>query len=64
MSNFLRLYYTIRYLKPIQFIGRAWFRLYQPRPDFRPAPEQRLVKMWTPPVAKPVSLIRPWHLLF
>jgi hypothetical protein len=33
MSNLLRFYYTIRYLKLIQFIGRAWFRLYRPPPD-------------------------------
>ncbi|MES2188912.1 MAG: alginate lyase family protein [Pseudomonadota bacterium] len=29
---------TLRHLKPVQFYGRAWFRLYKPRLDLRVAP--------------------------
>lgn len=41
MTNFLRYWRTVRYLKPIQIYGRLWFRIYRPQPDLRPAPELR-----------------------
>lgn len=31
-------------MKPVQVWGRAWFRLYRPRPDTRPAPTIRLAR--------------------
>ena len=37
-ARWLRYWHTLRWLRPVQFYGRAWFRLYRPRPDLRPAP--------------------------
>ncbi len=55
-----RYWHTLRYLRPVQFYGRLWFRLYRPTPDLRPAPAVRPVPgRWLPPVAKPVSLLGP-----
>ena len=41
LKNVLRLWRTVRWLRPEQILGRAWFRLYQPNPDFAPAPGVR-----------------------
>ncbi|MCC7279507.1 MAG: alginate lyase family protein [Chromatiaceae bacterium] len=55
-----RYWHTLRYLLPVQFYGRLWFRLYRPTPDRRPAQAARPVPGgWVPPVAKPVSLLGP-----
>ena len=60
-----RYWHTLRYLRPVQFYGRLWFRLYRPTPDLRPAPAVRPVPgRWVPPVAKPVSLVGPTTLRF
>ncbi|MFO7639734.1 MAG: heparinase, partial [Candidatus Competibacteraceae bacterium] len=50
-----RYFHTLRYLRPVQFYGRLWFRLYRPHPDRRPAPPLRpVVGPWiTPPVGEP-----------
>ena len=54
----LRLYHTLRYLKPVQIYGRVWHRLYHPRPDLRPAPKiARRKGNWISPIEKPVSLL-------
>ncbi|NZA25745.1 alginate lyase family protein [Luteimonas sp. SJ-92] len=37
-SRLLRLWRTARHLRPVQVYGRAWHRLYRPRPSSRPAP--------------------------
>lgn len=37
----MRLWHTLRWLRPVQFYGRLWFRLHRPRPDVRPAPVLR-----------------------
>ncbi|MEI2453752.1 alginate lyase family protein [Lysobacter firmicutimachus] len=34
----LRLWYTVRHLRPVQIYGRAWHRLHRPRIDLSPAP--------------------------
>lgn len=34
-------WHTLRYLKPVQFWYRPWFKLYKPRPDLYPALEIR-----------------------
>jgi uncharacterized heparinase superfamily protein len=44
-----RYWHTLRHLRPVQFYGRVWFRLWRPKPDLRPAP----------PRAKPSGQ---WHL--
>ncbi len=44
-----RLWHTLRWLKPVQVWGRAWFRLHRPRPDTRPAPPTRpALGAWLP----------------
>jgi len=56
----LRLYHTLRYLKPVQIYGRIRHRLHHPRPDLRPAPERAAIKgNWATPIAKPISLVKP-----
>src|SRR6266516_7225106 len=37
-------YHTLRHLRPSQFVGRAWFALYRPRPDTSPPPRRRQIK--------------------
>lgn len=32
---------TLRYLRPIQFYGRLWFKIYRPKPNFAPCPALR-----------------------
>lgn len=39
--NPMRYFHTLRHLRPVQFYGRAWFRLVRPVPDTRPAPRVR-----------------------
>ena len=38
----LRLWHTVRWLRPAQVWGRLWLRLARPHPDLRPAPPMRL----------------------
>jgi uncharacterized heparinase superfamily protein len=40
-ARIARYWHTLRHLKPVQFHGRLWFRLRQPRADLRPAPALR-----------------------
>ena len=48
MTDALRYWHTLRYLKPVQIYGRLWFRLRRPVPDLRPAPAVRPVSgVWT-----------------
>jgi uncharacterized heparinase superfamily protein len=39
----LRLWRTIRWLRPSQVLGRAWFKVHRPSPDTAPAPAVRVV---------------------
>lgn len=40
---------TLRHLRPIQIYGRAWFRVYRPSVDTRPAPRRRTAAgRWSP----------------
>ncbi|WP_170265742.1 hypothetical protein [Thiohalocapsa marina] len=32
-STWQRYWHTLRHLRPVQFYGRLWFRLYRPRPQ-------------------------------
>lgn len=53
-------WHTLRHLRPVQFYGRLWFRLYRPRPDQRPAPGLRPpVGAWAGVATRPVSLLGP-----
>lgn len=62
----LHLYFhTLRYLRPIQFYGRLWFRFYRPKPDHRPAPPLRApTGPWQPPPSKPPSQLSPASFCF
>ena len=44
-----RYWHTLRHLRPVQFYGRVWFRLWRPKQDLRPAPPR-------------ASQCGPWHL--
>ncbi|RUQ32329.1 MAG: alginate lyase family protein [Candidatus Competibacteraceae bacterium] len=60
MTGLAKYWHTLRYLRPVQFYGRLWFRLYRPRPDRRPAPGRRLPNgHWITPTPKPVSMLGP-----
>lgn len=60
-----RYWHTLRYLKPIQFYGRVWFRLARPKPDIAPAPPVRQAgKNWQIPARRAASLIGPDEFLF
>lgn len=53
-------FHTLRYLKPEQFIWRAWYKLYRPRPDLRPAPGLRETSViWVAPARRAPSMIGP-----
>lgn len=39
----MRLWRTVRWLRPVQIVGRAWLRLYRPRPAPAPPPDVRQV---------------------
>jgi uncharacterized heparinase superfamily protein len=41
IARALRLWHTLRWLRPVQVWGRVWFMLHRPRPDLRPAPLRR-----------------------
>ena len=55
-----RYFHTLRHLRPVQFYGRLWFRLYRPRPDSRPAPPPRSgAGPWISPPAGEPRLLGP-----
>jgi len=59
------LYFTIRYLKSIQILGRIWYRFYRPSIKQQPAPNLRpLSGMWASPILSQKSLLSPWLFRF
>lgn len=58
-ERLLRYWHTLRWLRPVQFIGRVWFRLHRPRPDLRPAPPLALPPGHWLPCARVPSLVAP-----
>lgn len=51
---------TLRWLRPRQLYGRAWFNAYQPRPDLGPAPTLRFSSgPWREPAERPATLVGP-----
>lgn len=53
-------WHTVRYLRPVQIYGRAWFRLARPKPDFSPAPGRRSATgLWVMPALRSQSQIGP-----
>jgi uncharacterized heparinase superfamily protein len=64
LGRTIRLWHTVRHLKPVQFWGRARFRLARPVPDLRPAPARRAVAgTWVTPAARRASMTGPTTLL-
>jgi uncharacterized heparinase superfamily protein len=60
-----RYWHTLRYLKPVQFYGRVWFRLYKPRPDLSAAPQIREPSgCWVAPARRKPSLSGPQDFVF
>ncbi len=58
MQRVLRYWHTLRYLRPVQFYGRLWFRLYKPKPDRRKAPLKRpATGGWVLAAERPASLL-------
>lgn len=59
-TRLLRYWHTLRWLRPVQFHARLWFRLYRPRVDLRPAPLPRRLAGggWTA-CARAVSMTGP-----
>lgn len=60
MSQLTRLclyWHTLKHLKPVQFYGRLWFRLYRPHPDPSPAPALRPAsKEWRAPARRAATM--------
>ncbi len=57
--------HTLRYLRPVQFYGRLWFRTVRPRVDLRPAPSLRaLPGPWQEPARRRPSMTGPDRLRF
>ncbi|MBI5141397.1 MAG: alginate lyase family protein [Nitrospirae bacterium] len=60
-----RYLHTLRYLRPVQFYGRAWFKLSKPRIDFAEAPALRTMSgNWVPPARRRPSLLEPLSFRF
>ena len=60
-----RYWHTLRHLRPVQFYGRVWFRLWRPRPDLRPAPPRAVLSgRWQQPARRLPSLTDPRRFVF
>lgn len=58
-----RYWHTLRPLKPVQWYGRLWLRLYRPRPQLAAAPALRpLAGHWVTPIAGAPRLLGPSRL--
>lgn len=65
LSTAARYWNTLRYLKPVQFYGRLWFRFYQPRADLSLPPDIRpAFGRWEMPACREPSLTGPGNFLF
>ena len=64
-TSFLRLWRTVRHLKPVQVYGRLWFRMVRPRPDLSPPPNIRALSgTWITPATRRASLVSPGEFSF
>ncbi|WP_457551312.1 hypothetical protein [Desulfobacula sp.] len=63
--NILRLFHTVRYLKPVQVYGRLWFKLNRPGLDLSlPAETRPITGNWSKPCKKTPSLLSPFTFNF
>lgn len=60
-SSSTRYWHTLRHLRPVQWYGRLWFRLWRPRLDpLKPAPARRArAADWKQPASRPSSMLSP-----
>lgn len=60
-----RYWHTLRHLRPVQFYGRAWFRLARPRPNLSPPPPLCTPDgAWQRPAQREPSQVGPDTFLF
>jgi uncharacterized heparinase superfamily protein len=65
IAKALRLWNTVRWLKPVQVYGRVRYRLAEPQPDLRPAPRLRpATGPWVAPARREQSLVSPTRMRF
>jgi uncharacterized heparinase superfamily protein len=58
LSTVARYFHTVRYLRPIQIAGRAWFRMHRPRPQLRPAdPERTAICRYASPIESEPTML-------
>lgn len=51
-------WHSLRYLRPVQIVGRVWARLYRPSPNLRPAPAIRTWNgRWVVPARRAPSML-------
>lgn len=61
----IRLFHTVRYLKPIQIGGRFAHMARRQTPNLSPPPKQRIrTSQWVAPVRRPRSLLERWQVRF
>lgn len=61
-----RYWHTLRYLRPVQFYGRVWLRLWRPKPELHPAPPRATPSgRWQMPARRLSSMTGPrsWEFL-
>ena len=60
-----RYWHTIRYLRPVQFYGRLWFRIWHPSPNLKPAPlHSEPSGLWQTPAKRLASMSGPRDFVF
>ena len=65
LATLSRYWHTLRFLKPVQFYGRLWFKMYRPRPRLSPPPRLRSRRGdWYAPAARDSSLSGPREFTF
>jgi len=65
LSTLSLYWHTLRYLQPVQFYGRLWFRYQRPRPDLASAPELSTpAGPWQPPARLLPSMTGPREFVF
>lgn len=59
LQSLARYWHTLRHLRPVQFYGRAWFRLFRPKVDLSPAPPYRALHpdAWVLPARRAASMV-------
>ncbi len=65
MTDLVRLFHTVRHLKPVQIVARLRNYMPRPAPPNRPAPPLRQYSgAWRPPIARKASMLGPSRFCF